>query len=78
MASGSSRRFGDASNDEIAAKRLKLNSDNTIKSNQKSANILREYLLEKQQDPSFETCVRMCVCVLKIVLRLVGQNAVQG
>jgi hypothetical protein len=55
MASDSNRRFVDTSDDEIVAKRLKLNLDNMIKSNQKSANILRECLLEKQQDPSFDT-----------------------
>lgn len=34
---------------------LRLNSENTFRINRKSANILRDFLEEKQQDPLFES-----------------------
>lgn len=49
MAAGRSKRLTDTSDDGIVNNKLRLNSENTIKSNQKCANIRREYLLEKQQ-----------------------------
>lgn len=52
MAANDSRRFGDTSADEIEHKRLRRNSEN-IRSNCKCANIRRDYLQEKQQDPLF-------------------------
>lgn len=48
------RRFAETTEEEIQTKRLKLNADNTLKANKKSANILREYLKEKNQDSLFE------------------------
>ena len=49
-----SRRLAETTEEEIQTKRLKLNADNTLKANKKSANILREYLKEKNQDSLFE------------------------
>jgi hypothetical protein len=40
--------FAETTEEEIQTKRLKLNADNTLKANKKSANILREYLKEKK------------------------------
>jgi len=48
MATNVSRRFAETTEEEIQTKRLKLNADNTLKANKKSANILREYLKEKK------------------------------
>lgn len=61
MAANDSRRFVYTSADEIEHKRLGLNSKNTIRSNCKCVNIIRDYLQEKQQDPLFESydCVRL-------------------
>jgi hypothetical protein len=47
-------RFAETTEEEIQTKRLKLNADNTLKANKKSANILRDYLKEKHQDSLFE------------------------
>ena len=57
MATNVSRRFAETTEEEIQTKRLKLNADNTLKSNKKSANILREYIKEKNQDSLFENYV---------------------
>jgi hypothetical protein len=57
MATNVSRRFAETTEEEIQTKRLKLNADNTLKSNKKSANILREYTKEKNQDSLFENYV---------------------
>ncbi|CAG2208062.1 unnamed protein product [Mytilus edulis] len=42
-------------------KRLNVNAENTSKANRKCANILRDYLQEKEQDDDFEKfdCVRL-------------------
>ncbi|KAH3734942.1 hypothetical protein DPMN_041402 [Dreissena polymorpha] len=50
-----SKRFADTSSEEIANKRLKLNSQNTLRANKKCANILKSYLCEKDQSPDFES-----------------------
>ena len=50
------KRFADTSQDEIEKKRLKLQSDNTIKSNRKAANILKAYLTENLTMDNFENC----------------------
>jgi hypothetical protein len=48
IATNVSRRFAETTDEEIQTKCLKLNADNTLKANRKSANILREYLKEKK------------------------------
>ena len=50
------KRFADTSQDEIEKKRLKLQSDNTLKSNKKAANILKAYLTENLTMDNFENC----------------------
>ncbi|XP_071135474.1 uncharacterized protein KIAA1958-like [Mytilus edulis] len=56
-----SKRFATTTNEEIDAKRLNMNAENTLKANRKCAYILRDYLQEKQQDDEFEKfdCVRL-------------------
>lgn len=48
-----SKRFGSITNQEIDAKRLNVNDNNTMKANRKCANIRREYLQKKKQDNDF-------------------------
>ena len=50
-----SKRFAQTTDLEIQNKRLKLNSDNTLKANKKCGNILRDYLKEKGFNHEFET-----------------------
>jgi hypothetical protein len=51
---GNGKRFAQTTVEEADLKRLKLNAVNTIKANNKCANILREYLKEKNEDLRFE------------------------
>ena len=46
MVTNVSRRFPETTEEEIQTKRLKLNADNRLKANKKSANILRDSLFE--------------------------------
>jgi hypothetical protein len=49
------KRFGQTTDPEIDQKRLKVNSDNTLRCNAKAAKILGDYLKEKSQNEEFET-----------------------
>lgn len=49
MAAGS-KRFGQTTEEEVMEKRLKINAENTLRSNKKAGNTLREYLKESGQD----------------------------
>jgi hypothetical protein len=53
MAAGSNR-FGQTTEGEDMEKRLKINAENTLRSNKKAGNTLREYLKESGQDSKFE------------------------
>lgn len=55
FSNGTPKRFAQTIDDEIITKRLKINSENTLKANKKCANILRGYLQEKKMDSAFET-----------------------
>ena len=48
------KRFGQTTDEEVMEKRLKINAVNTLRSNKKAANTLREYLKESGQDSDFE------------------------
>jgi hypothetical protein len=48
------KRFASNSADEIAEKRIKMHSMNTLKANRRAANALREYLRETKQNTKFE------------------------
>jgi hypothetical protein len=48
-------RFGQTTDPQIDQKRLKVNSENTLRCNAKAAKILRDYLKEKSQNEEFET-----------------------
>lgn len=50
-----SKRFAQTTVEEVQQKRFKVNSSNTIKCNNKAANVLREYLKEKGQDSNLES-----------------------
>ena len=81
MATNVSRRFAETTEEEIQTKRLKLNADNTLKANKKSANILREYLKEKNQDSLFEnydTEIEQDACSLLHGLEKTRWREVQG
>lgn len=53
MAAGS-KRFGQTTEEEVMEKRLKINAENTLRSNKKAGNTLREYLKESGQNSKFE------------------------
>ena len=48
------KKFVETSHEEIEAKRLKMNADKTIKQNEATATLLREYLSERKKDTKFE------------------------
>jgi len=48
------KRFVETSHNEIEAKRLKMNAEKTIKQNEATATLLREYLSERKKDTKFE------------------------
>ncbi|XP_063443130.1 uncharacterized protein LOC134723448 [Mytilus trossulus] len=54
MATGSLKRFGQTTDEEMMDKRLKINAANTLRSNKKAGNTLREYLRETAMDIRFE------------------------
>lgn len=50
-----SKRFAQTTFEEVQQKRVKVNSSNTIKCNNKAASVLHNYLKEKGQDSNFES-----------------------
>ena len=50
------KRFAQTTTEQMDNKRLKVNSENTLRCNAKAANILRDYLTEMCQIEDFEGC----------------------